>query len=58
MEERNTGLRTASHLARLLRGRHARYVEKRATLGYLTTVIRNAVAVFSTVRVRLARICA
>jgi len=30
MEERNTSLRTASHLERLLRRQHTRYVANRA----------------------------
>jgi hypothetical protein len=46
MEDRNKGLRIASHLAWLLQERHARYVTKRAAPGDLTTQVRNAAAAF------------
>ena len=46
MEERNTGLRTASHLEQLLRPRHSRYVVKRAAPSDLTIAIRNAALAF------------
>jgi hypothetical protein len=47
MEERNTSLRTASHLERLLRRRHTRYVANRAAPRDLTIVVRNAALTFS-----------
>ena len=46
MEERNSGLRTASHLEQLLRLRHSRYVENRAAAGDLTIVVQNAAVAF------------
>jgi hypothetical protein len=53
MEERNRGLRTASHLALLLRKRNARYVTKRAMPSDLTTADRNAAAAFLLRRARM-----
>jgi hypothetical protein len=46
MEERNTSLRSASHLARLLRRRHTRYVANRAAPRDLTIVVRDAAFTF------------
>jgi hypothetical protein len=50
MEERNTGLRTASHLEQVLRRRHTRYVVIRAAPRDLTIVVRNAAVTFRAVR--------
>jgi len=47
MEERNTSLRTASHLEQLLRWRHTRYVANRAAPSDLTIVVRNSAVGFS-----------
>jgi len=50
MEERNTSLRTASHLEQLLRWRHTRYVANRAAPRDLTIVVRNTEITFRAAR--------
>lgn len=47
MEERNTSLRTASHLEQLLRRRYMRYVANRTAPRDLTIVVRNAAVTLS-----------
>ena len=50
MEERNTSLRSASHLERLLRRQHKRYVANGAAPRDLTIVVRNTEVTFRAAR--------